>query len=231
LGLHLQTEIGKLKSKLLMLSAMVESNLSKAVQAVLNGDHDLAQKVIKLDEDVDMKEIDVEEECLKILALHQPVAIDLRFVISALKINNDLERIGDLTSNIAYRSMHMSKQTVQDMPFDFEDMAKKTRLMLQKALNALVNMDVALAHEVCRDDDEIDKINRATFKVTRLKIKENPEMVEYYLNWRSISKHLERIADYATNISEDIIYMIDGVIVRHSYGEIESDSSVIATKD
>ena len=230
MGLHLQTEIGKLKTKLLMLSAMVEANLSKAVQAVLTGDHELAQKVIKLDEDVDMKEIDVEEECLKILALHQPVAIDLRFVISALKINNDLERIGDLTSNIAYRSMHMSKETVQDMPFDFEDMASKTRQMLQKAINSLVNMDVALAHEVCRDDDEIDQINRNTFKITRAKIKENPEKVEYYLNWRSISKHLERIGDYATNISEDIIYMIEGVIVRHSYGEIESDSEVI-TKD
>ncbi len=230
MALHLQTEIGKLKKKLLMLSAMVEANLSKAVQAVLNGDHELAKKVIKLDEDIDMHEIDVEEECLKILALHQPVAIDLRFVISALKINNDLERIGDLTSNIAHRSMHMSKQSVQDMPFDFEDMSQKTRQMLKNAINSLVNMDAALAHQVCRSDDEIDQINRQTFKVTRTKIKENPEKVEYYLNWRSISKHLERIADYATNISEDIIYMIEGVIVRHSYGEIESDSAII-TKD
>ncbi len=225
MALHLQTEISKLKNKLLMLSSMVEANLSKAVLAVLNTDHDLAKKVIQLDEDIDMLEIEVEEECLKILALHQPVAIDLRFVISALKINNDLERIGDLTSNIAHRSMHMTKDNIGDKPFDFEDMSMKARQMLKKAINALINMDASLAHEVCRDDDELDQMNRATFKNTRNKIKENPEMVEYYLNWRSISKHLERIGDYATNISEDIIYMIEGVIIRHSYGEIESDST------
>ncbi len=230
MALHLQTEIGKLKKKLLMLSAMVETNLSKSVDAVVRCDADLAKKVIKLDEDIDIHEIDVEEECLKILALHQPVAIDLRFVISALKINNDLERIGDLTTNIAYRSMKMSKESMTDVPFDFETMAEKTRHMLKKAIDALINMDASLAHEVCRDDDEIDNMNRETFHVTRKKIRDNPEMVEYYLNWRSISKHLERIADYATNIAEDIIYMIEGVIIRHSYGEIESDSE-LSTKE
>ncbi len=226
MGVHLHTELNKLKKKLLLLSALVESNLSRAVEAVLNVDHQLARKVIAADEDVDFQEIEVEEECLKILALHQPVATDLRFVISALKINNDLERIGDLTSNIAHRSMNIKGTDVQDIPFDFKDMALKTKLMLNNALQALINMDVQLAHQVCRADDEIDKINRETFHITREKIKEFPDRVEYYLNWRSISKHLERIADYATNISEDIIYMIDGVIVRHSYGEIESDSSL-----
>ena len=225
MALHLQTEISKLKKKLLMLSSMVEANLSKAVQAVLNSDHELAKKVIELDEDVDLLEIEVEEECLKILALHQPVAVDLRFVISTLKINNDLERIGDLTSNIAHRCMYMTKDKSSDIPFDFEDMSMKARQMLKKAINSLINMDASLAHEVCRDDDELDHMNRINFKTTRQKIKESPDKVEFYLNWRSISKHLERIGDYATNISEDTIYMIEGVIIRHSHGEIESDSS------
>ena len=212
---HLKKEIEHLKKELLTLCGMVEEHLWQAVKSIKKRDVNLAQEVIDGDIDIDQMEVKVEEECLKILALYQPVAIDLRFIITALKINSDLERIGDLAVNIAERSLFLSTQKPVDMPFDFELMAEKTQAMLKKSLDALVNLDSALAKEVCGADDEIDSMNRKMYDQVKKQTKQDPENIEILIHLLSISRHLERIADHATNIAEDVIYMIKGDIVRH----------------
>lgn len=212
---HLSKEINYLKKDLLSLCGMVEESLWQAVKSLKNRDIELAKKVIISDFEIDKMEVKVEEECLKILALHQPVAIDLRFIITALKINNDLERIGDLAVNIAERSRFLSEQKQLDMLFDFETMAEKTQAMVKKSIDSLVNIDAELAVEVCQDDDEIDEIDGQMRDQVKEQIKISPENVDILIHLLSISKHLERIADHATNIAEDVIYMIKGEIVRH----------------
>ena len=213
--MHMQREIEKLKKLVLSLGAEVEENVHKAVQALQARDHALAEKIIAGDAAVDKFEVYLEEECLKILALHQPVAIDLRFVIAVLKINNDLERIGDLAVNIAERATYLATREPVEIPFDFVGMANKTKLMLKKSLDALVNMDSREAWEVCAMDDEVDGINRQMYEQVQEGIRRRPDQMESLIHCLSTSRHLERIADHATNIAEDVIYMVAGEIVRH----------------
>lgn len=213
--IRLQREIDRLKKSILTLGAIVEERVHLAVQAISERDEKLAQKVIDGDIEIDEMEVDLEEECLKLLALHQPVAIDLRFIIAVLKINSDLERIGDLAVNIAERAAFLAFQKRVDMPFDFPTMSQKVKLMLKKSLDSLVNMDAALATEVCQLDDEVDAINRQMYQQVQEGIRKNPEEMVSLIHLLSVSRHLERIADSATNIAEDVIYMIEGSIVRH----------------
>jgi phosphate transport system protein len=211
----LQMEIEKLKKQILSLGAMVEENVNIAVKAVETKDKDLAERIIVSDKKVDEYEVEIEEECLKVLALHQPVAVDLRFITAIIKINNDLERIGDEAVNIAERVIYIALRDPLIVDFDYKEMTEKTRFMLKSSLDALVNLDVDLAYKVIFKDDEVDSINREIFeKVTRA-IGENPERAGYLINLFSISRHLERIADHATNIAEDVIYLVEGVIQRH----------------
>ena len=214
---HLSKEIGKLKKSILALCTTVEENVRKAVTAVVTKDIKLAVEVERKDIEIDQMEIDIEEECLKILALHQPVAIDLRYVIACLKLNNDLERIGDLAENIARNAKVIAEfgdDEEQRKP-DFSVMMDKTRSMLKKTLDALIEIDTNLALEVIKEDDVIDDLNRKMHVMILQWIKENPAKAEYYIRLLNVSKHLERIADYATNIAEDVLYMETGRIVRH----------------
>ena len=213
--IHLKKEIDNLKKELLTLCGMVEDSFWQAVKSIKKRDVKLAKKVIDSDIEIDQMEVKVEEDCLKILALHQPVAIDLRFIITALKINNDLERIGDLAVNIAEHSQFLSAQKPIDMLFDFETMAEKTQAMVKSSIDALVNIDCDLASQVCQADDEIDAINRQMYEQAKMQIKQDPENIEILIHLLSVSRHLERIADHATNIAEDVIYMVKGEIVRH----------------
>jgi len=212
---HMQKEIENLKAKLLNLCATVEKSLCLAVQSVKGRDASLARGVIDDDVQIDQMEVDLEEECLKILALHQPVAIDLRFIITALKINNDLERIGDLAVNIAERSEFLAGRESISVPFDFETMAEKTQWMVTESIDSLVDMDCKRAYEVCAADDEVDAINRKMYKQVEASIVAHPGWAQSLLHLLSISRHLERVADHATNIAEDVIYMVEGKIVRH----------------
>ncbi|MEZ4744306.1 MAG: phosphate signaling complex protein PhoU [Bdellovibrionota bacterium] len=216
---HLHIELEKLKRRLLNLGATVENCVERSVQSVLARDKDLGSKVIEGDSEIDQREIDIEEDCLKILALYQPVAVDLRFLISVLKINNDLERIGDLAVNIAERGLFLLFQPSFVQPFDMQEMTRKTRSMLRKALDSLVTQDPILAAEVCSEDEELDKMNRSMYKNVYEEIKKDPQRVEQLIQYLSISRNLERIGDYATNIAEDVIYMVDGHIVRHKTNE------------
>lgn len=212
---HMQREIEKLKKEILGLGAMVENNVGMAVKAIEDRDSSLAEKVIKSDEDIDRAEVDLEENCLKILALHQPVAIDLRFIIAVLKINNDLERIGDLAVNIAERVKFLCSQPSIRIPYDLEALVEKTRWMLRKSLDSLVNLDTTLANTVCVADDEVDDINSQMYDLIKDAIRATPNHVDALIPYLSVSRYLERIADHATNIAEDVIYMVDGVIARH----------------
>jgi phosphate transport system protein len=212
---HLQREIENLKKKILSLGAKVETAVREAALSLETGDASLAQRIIENDFEIDQAEVEVEEDCLKILALHQPVAIDLRFIVAVLKINNDLERIGDLAVNIAERAVFLATQPRVSVSLDFTGMAQKTQLMLKKSLDALVNLSVAIANEVCTYDDEIDAMNRRMYIVVQEAIRTYPEQLGSLIHLLSVSRHLERIADHATNIAEDVIYMIEGKIVRH----------------
>lgn len=215
MSLLLGKEITKLKKLILQMCARVEEAVRHAVDSVSRRDISTARLVIAMDDDIDRMEVDIEEECLKILALHQPVAIDLRYVIACLKMNNDLERIGDLAVNIAGRSISAAEYGEDSLILDFAPMMDITRKMLKQALDALINMDASLAAKVVSEDDELDKLNRQMhLEVNRL-IKANPAKCEYYIHLLCVARHLERIGDYATNISEDVVYLVTGEIIRH----------------
>lgn len=213
--MHMQREFEKLKKKLLALSALVEESVVSAVKSIRDHDVALANRVIEGDMAIDEREVDIEEECQKVLALHQPVAHDLRFIIAVLKINNELERIGDASVNIAERSLFLGKQERVDIPFDFTGMAEKAHEMLHRALDALVNEDAALAYEVIASDDEVDAINREMYSRVKDGIRKDPGQLEALIHLLSVARHVERIGDHASNIAEDVIYLTKGEIVRH----------------
>lgn len=212
---HFQNEIEKLKRKILYLAAMVEENLQTAVKSITTYDISLADKVIKSEPDVDSLEVEVEEDCLKILALYQPVAADLRYTIAVLKINNDLERIGDLAVNIAERTKTIARNSGVEIPFDLHEMLNITVEMVKVSVDALVTYDTHKAYLVISEDDKIDDHNSIAFKAVQKQIRQDTDFTEYYISLLSVSRNLERIADHATNIAEDVIYLIDGEIVRH----------------
>ncbi len=214
--LHLERELTSLKKQIVTLGTIVEESLFDASKAVSERNTFLAKKVIDGDSTINNKEVEIEEECLKVLALHQPVAIDLRFIVATLKINNDLERIGDLAANIAARAMKLTKLPSTEMIFDIDRMTETTQSMLKQSLDALVEMNLELARGVLPLDDEVDDMNRKNYKLGQEKIKASPEYTSQILAMLSVSRNLERIGDLATNIAEDIIYMISGDIVRHS---------------
>lgn len=212
---HLQREIDAIKRELLSLGGVVEENLWKAVRAFNDRDEALAEEVVATDREIDRREVQMEEECLKVLALHQPVAVDLRLIVAVLKINNDLERIGDLAVNIARRAHFLASHPQVQAPFDLPGMARLAQGMLHDSLDAVVNMDTAEARRICESDDELDAVHRQTYGLVRDEIRAHPEQLDALTHILSTSNHLERIGDLATNIAEDVIYMAEGQIVRH----------------
>lgn len=216
---HFSRELGKIKKQILSLGAMVEERVRMALNAVEANDAELADRIIKTDYEIDEMEVEIEEECLKVLALHQPVAVDLRFLIAVIKINNDLERIGDQTVNIAERVGVIAKRDLSDFFFDYSAMGEKAQNMLKMSLDALVNMDYDLAFSVLLMDDEVDKIQKEAYDRIKQAMSEHPDKIGYLINLLLISRHIERLADHATNIAEEVIYLIEGEIVRHAQYE------------
>jgi phosphate transport system protein len=215
---HFIQEIETLKKTVFALSAIVEESVHKAVNAIERRDAALAQRVIDADIEIDHMEVDVEEECLKILALHQPVAADLRYIIAMMKLNSDLERIGDLAVNIAKRAIALAAQPRIEIPPQIPVMAEKAQAMLKRTLDALVNSDSSLARQVMASDDEVDALHREAGEQIKRMMKETPELIDDLLQLIHAARHLERISDHASNIAEDVIYLIDGEIVRHKNG-------------
>lgn len=213
---HFSRELDKIKKQILSLGAMVEDRVHQALKAVENIDAELAQRIIKADYEIDEMEVEIEEECLKVLALHQPVAKDLRFLVAVIKINNDLERIGDQAVNIAERVDVLAKRVQQDFFFDYSAMGQIAQNMLKKSLDALVNMDKDLAMTVVKMDDAVDELKSAAYDLIKQAMSEHPDKIGYLINRLLISRHIERLADHATNIAEEVIYLIEGEIMRHA---------------
>ena len=216
---HIERQIEQLKEKILRVGTLVEEAISKSITALINRDSHLAQRVMASDEEIDRMEVEVEEECLKILALYQPVAADLRFVVAALKINNDLERMGDRAKNIAKRVAQLHAGEPCELPPEIRLMAMQAQEMVKQCLDAVINADPSLARQVREEDDAVDAARQKIRKKVLQGIKEHPENVETLLRINSVSKHIERIADMATNVAEDVIYMVEGDIVRHRTGD------------
>ena len=212
---HLQREIEKIKKEILSLGAMVEDRFQKAIYAVKTEDLKLAKKIIDTDFQIDEQEIEVEEECLKILALYQPVAMDLRFLVVVIKINNDLERIADYASNIARRFI-TSSQNPSKFKYDYTSMADQAAKMLRMSLDALVRMDVDMAYKVRDMDKDVNIMRNDAYDSMKKDIQKHPKMVSEIINMYLISRHLERIGDHTTNIAEEVIYLIEGEIIRHT---------------
>ncbi|NBP80199.1 phosphate transport system regulatory protein PhoU [bacterium] len=212
---HIERQIDHLKQQVLIIGTLVEEAISKAITALINLDVPLAQRVIESDAEIDRMEVEVEEECLKILALYQPVAADLRFVVAAIKMNNDLERMGDLAKNIAKRVSQLAQGDQADLPPQIRPMAIKSQEMVKQCLEAVINADPALARYVREQDDIVDNARQEIRDQVLEGIKANPENTDNLLRINAVSKHFERLADMATNVAEDVIYMVEGDIVRH----------------
>ncbi len=216
MSIHLERQFDRLKKLILSQGARVEEALVEAIMAVQNYDEALARRVIENDKQIDLMEIEVEEECLHTLALHQPVAFDLRYVVAVLKINNDLERIADLASNICQQAIYLSQSGgLAEIPFDMRTMSVKVSDMMKLALDALVNVDPETAQSVRDMDDEVDAIHQDMYGSITAAIRENPHLIEQLIHYMNISRQLERIGDHACNIAEDVLYMARGDISRH----------------
>jgi phosphate transport system protein len=212
---HLQHDLDRLKKEILAMGALVEEAINRAIASLKNRDASLARQVLDGDDAIDRKEVEVEDMCLKMLALHQPVAGDLRYIVAMLKVNNDLERMGDLAQNIAERALFLAQNEPIQVDLDFTRMVELVRRMVGQSLDALVNQDPVLARRVCVQDDEVDRLQKNMFEILQGLMVRDPRTVERAVQVLSVSRHLERIADSATNIAEDIVFMVEGDIIRH----------------
>ena len=211
----LDRELKKLKKMVSTISMNVEESMNKAIGSFIKHDSKFAKEVIEFDTKIDSLEIEIEEECLKILALHQPVAVDLRYIISIMKINNDLERIGDLATNIAHLVIMLEDKKRIDVHDIIPEMTDIVSRMLKNSLDALFNKDVDLAIKVQKTDDEVDILHSKMFSHISERIKIDSDLFDSLMPMLSASRCLERIADHCTNIAEDVEYFISGEITRH----------------
>ncbi len=212
-----QHELDKLNKQLLKLSTMIEERVRRAAQVIETGDPEAIQEIIVSDYQIDEMEIEIEEDCLKILALHQPVARDLRFLIAVIKINSELERIGDYVVHIAKRVDNISKfKHPAAISYDFSAMSDKVVAMLKNSIDALVDGDADLAKTIFRDDEFVDTCRTRCYEDIKERIRKDPEHPGYHINTFLLARHLERIADRAVNIAEEVVYLVEGNITRFS---------------
>jgi phosphate transport system protein len=207
-------QIVKLTEKFLTLGSAVEDRVRRACAGFKTSNMADIEMVIKSDYEIDEMEIEIEEECLKILALYQPVARDLRYIIALIKINNEIERIGDYAVKIAMRVKFIAEHSSMVFPMDYTPMAEKVITMLKQSLDALVAKDADLAHTIFILDDEVDAMRNEAYDIIKEELRNQPEHAGCLLNGYLLARHLERIADRATNIAEEVIYMVHGDIVR-----------------
>jgi len=212
-----------LKEAILRLAGEVEMRLSEVLKAMERRDKKAMQMWMDRDAEIDEREVQIEEECLKILALHQPVARDLRFVVAVLKINNDLERIGDIVVNVAERGLRLADFPVTDFQGKLMQMGRVAREMLKESLDALISLEVRQAVAVIARDDELDRLNVEVIQsvIARATPANTGAMTESLILTHSIARDLERVGDHATNIAEDVAYLVDGTIIRHQSGPLK----------
>ncbi len=210
-----QQELNQLKSELLRMAGLVERAISSAIEALVRRDTPLAEKTIKEDVQINEMEIDIDERCLMLLALHQPMAADLRFITSAMRFNIELERIRDLAVNIAERVISLNQEPQLKPYIDLPDMAEITKKMLRDVLDAFVNGDAALARSVCERDDQVDALNNQVFRELLTYMMSDPKTITRAVHLIIVSRYLERIADHATNIAEGVIFMAKALVIKH----------------
>jgi len=215
MSLHFHREVDRLIEDLISFGEGIEDQLTEAIDAVVDRDVKRAKIVIRNDGDMDQLEVEMEEECLKLLALHQPFAGDLRQIISVLKINNDLERVGDHAVNIAERVIDLDALPLIGIPEKILEMSKQARLMLRMSLLSFVESDRVLTQGVFEMDDKVDDLNKEIFRQQIEAIKQAPAEAEQRILLLSVCKQLERVGDLASNIAEDVVYLMSGEIVRH----------------
>jgi phosphate transport system protein len=209
-----EEELGRLRERILEMGGLVERQISEAVQSLGNSDRRLAEATIERDHEVNHHDVAIDEECLRLLALHQPAARDLRLITTALKITTDLERIGDMAVNICERAIELCESQIR-LTVDLPRMAETAKKMLRESLDAFVREDADLALSVCKEDDEIDLMHREMFDDVLARMTADPSLIVIGTSQLFLSKYLERIADHATNIAEMVIFMVKGKSIRH----------------
>ncbi len=212
---HFHEELADVRSRLVTMSGAAESALALAVDALLTRDEEKAHRVILGDRDVDRREVDIEERCISLLALQQPMARDLRMLTSAMRIANDLERVGDHAVNIAQSATRISKVGPIVPEPEIVEMARLTRQMLADSLDAFIRGDPVAGREICRRDDQVDALNRSVFRILLTHMMENPRMISAGMELLLVSRNLERVADLATNIAEGVVFLVEGKSIKH----------------
>lgn len=212
-------ELKDLKEKLLRMAGLAEDSIAKAVKALKDRDQALVGQVFEQEDRINLLEIEIDEVCMRLLALRQPMAGDLRFIASAMKIGSELERIGDQSVNIAERTIELLKVPQLKPLIDIPRMAGLVQAMVVDSINAFVNRDAELARQICARDDEVDQINHQIFRELLTYMMEDPATIPRAVELILIGRHLERIADHATNIGEDVIYMVKGKTIKHHIEE------------
>lgn len=222
---HFHAQLSTLKQRLLDMSQRAEELVETAVDALLTRDREKAESVITGDRDVDLLEVEVEQLGIELLALQQPMARDLRFIISAIKISSDVERVGDHAVNIAQSAIRLAagSSTITPSP-EIEDMARRARRMLSDALDAFIRADGALGRAVCQADDHVDALHNSVFRILLTHMMADARTITPALELLLVSRNLERVADLATNIGEDAVYLAEGKQIKHGLGEAERAS-------
>ncbi|MGH7899115.1 MAG: phosphate signaling complex protein PhoU [Candidatus Binatia bacterium] len=223
---HFEDELQSLQQLLLRMGGLVEQQIARAIESLVERDSDLAREVILGDREVNQLDILVDEECLKLIALHQPAASDLRFVTTALKVNTDLERIGDMAVNICERALELNEEPMLKPYIDIPRMAKDAQHMVRTSLDAFVRRDTDLAQEVIEDDDGVDALAHQIFRELLSYMVEEPKTISRAMRIVLISRYLERIADHATNIAEMVVFMVDGKMIRHAAALPDEESGL-----
>ena len=212
---HFHEELARLKTQLLEMSGLAEELVDRAMRALRERDADLAQEVIRRDNDLDAMEIAVDDMCIHLLALQQPMARDLRLITMAMKISNDLERVGDHAVNIAEAVTHLSEQPIHLEFPEVDEMGRMATEMLTDALDTFVRADAEGAREVCRRDDRVDAMHNSLFRILLTHMMEDPRRIGASMSVFLVSRNLERIADLATNIAEDVVFLVEGRTIKH----------------
>jgi phosphate transport system protein len=220
---HFQKELQELKEDLLKMAALVEETISVAVQSLVKRDSNLAKKTFEREDRINRMEIDIEDTCLKLLALMQPMAVDLRFITSAMKITTDLERMGDQAVNIAERAVSLNQEPQLKPYIDIPRIAEITQSMVKDVLDAFINSDSKLARSVCERDDMVDGLNDQVFRELLTFMMSDPQTITRAVHLMIVCRCLERIADHATNIAEDVIFLVNGRVIKHHADAQEED--------
>ena len=213
---HFEEDFDRIKSKILMMGSLVEDQIRNALTALVERDEALAQRVIETDHQVNTFDVEIDEMALDALVRYQPVAKDLRFVTTAMKISTELERMSDLAENICERAIELNEEAQLKPYIDIPHMAERARIMVKESLDAFVKMDSALARKVIQDDDFVDNLTEQLFRELLSFMIENPKTISRAIRLSFIAKYIERLADHATNVAELVVYMVEGKIIRHT---------------